>query len=131
MALILQDAHHCAIRMRRLQRGRLKPTAIALVIPMSAAAALFGLWRRTPSAAPVSPEQARAEATEIVKRLAKLDGYPFDARYSEGAREQAVRLADLTRDAYEYFAVVFPGARPRLIATYLKPEDWRRNYGAP
>jgi hypothetical protein len=75
--------------------------------------------------------QARAEANEIVKHLATLDGYPFDARYSEGARDEAVRLAGLTRDAYEYFSVIFPGVRPRLIATYLKPADWKRNYGVP
>ncbi len=60
-----------------------------------------------------------------------LDGYPFDARYSEGARDEAVRLAELTKDAYDYFASVFPGARPQIIATFLKPADWKRNYGVP
>ena len=109
----------------------MKRILIALVILMSVAAAMFGIARRRPSAPPVSEAQARAEANEVVKHLAKLDGYPFDARYSEGARDQAVRLADLTRDAYDYFAVVFMGVRPQLIATYLKPADWTRNYGVP
>jgi hypothetical protein len=109
----------------------MKRALIALMIFTSVAAAVVGIARRRPSAPPVSEEQARAEANEIVKHLAILDGYPFDARYSEGARDQAVRLAELTRDAYEYFAVVFLGVRPQLIATYLKPADWKRNYGVP
>jgi hypothetical protein len=87
---------------------------------MSVAAAV-DIARRGPSAPAVSEEQARAEANEIVKHLAKLDGYPFDARYSEGARDQAVRLAELMKDAYGYFAGVFPDARPQILATLLKP----------
>jgi hypothetical protein len=109
----------------------MKGILVALLILLIAAAAVFGLLRRRPPAAPVSEAQARAEANEVVKHLARLDGYPFDARYSEGAREEAVRLADLTRDAYEYLAIEFPGVRPQLIATYLKPADWPRNYGVP
>jgi hypothetical protein len=109
----------------------MKKTLIALVILMGVAAAVFGVTRRRNSAPPVLEEQARAEANEVVRHLARLEGYPFDARYSDGARDEAVRLADLTRDAYEYFAVVFPGVRPQLIATYLKPTDWPRNYGVP
>jgi hypothetical protein len=109
----------------------MKRALIALLILMSAAAAAFGIARRGRSAPTVSEAQARAEANEVVKHLARLEGYPFDARYSEGARDEAVRLADLTRDAYEYFAVEFPGVRPQLIATYLKPVDWPRNYGVP
>jgi hypothetical protein len=103
---------------------------IALVLLLAGAVA-FGLSRRKPAAPAVSPEQARAEANQIATRLARLDGYPFDARYSDGAREQAVRLAGLTKDAYEYYAAVFPGARPALIATFLTPADWKRNYGMP
>jgi hypothetical protein len=111
----------------------MKRALIALVMMMSvsAVAAFIGISRSRPSAPPVSEEQARAEANEIVRHLATLDGYPFDARYSAGARDQAVRLAELTKDAYNYFAVVFPGARPQVIATFLKPADWKRNYGVP
>jgi hypothetical protein len=116
--------------MGRLQRSRTKRALIALVVLMSVAAAV-GIARRGPSAPAVSEEQARAEANEIVKHLARLDGYPFDARYSEGARDQAVRLAELMKDAYGYFAGVFPGARPQILATFLKPPDWKRNYGVP
>jgi hypothetical protein len=109
----------------------MKRTLIVLVILVSAGGAAIGIARRRHPAPPVSEAQARAEANEIVKHLERLDGYPFDARCSEGARDQAIRLANLTRDAYEYFAVVFPGVRPHLIATYLKPVDWKRNYGVP
>jgi len=109
----------------------MKRPLIALMIFVSVAAAVIGIARRRLSAPPVSEEQARAEANEVVKHLATLEGYPFDARYSAGAHDQAVRLAELTRDAYQYFAVVFPGVRPQLIATYLKPADWKRNYGVP
>jgi hypothetical protein len=42
--------------------------------------------------------------------LASLDGYPFEARYREGARAEAVRLADPAKVPYAYFARVLPGA---------------------
>lgn len=98
---------------------------------MAVAATVFEIARHRASPPAVSEQQARAEVNEIVKRLPTLHGYPFDARYSEGARDEAVRLAELTKDAYEYFAIVFPGARPQIIATFLKPADWKRNYGVP
>ena len=103
--------------------------ALAVLTSVAAVAAFFHRSRARPPA--VSEQQARAEANEVVKHLATLDGYPFDARYSEGARDQAIRLADLTKDAYTYFATVFPGARPQVLATFLKPVDWKRNYGVP
>jgi hypothetical protein len=115
-----------------VERGRAKRALTALVVLMSVtAAAFFGRSRSRPSPPPVSEAQARAEANEVVKHLARLEGYPFDARYSEGARDQAVRLADLTKEAYDYFAVVFPGAHPQVLATFLTPADWKRNYGVP
>jgi hypothetical protein len=119
--------------MGRLQRGRTKRALIALGVLMSVAAvaAFFGISRPRPSTPAVSEQQARAEANEIVKHLAKLDGYPFDARYSEGARDQAFRLAQLMRDAYDYFSIVFPDVRPQVLATFLTPADWKRNYGVP
>jgi hypothetical protein len=115
-----------------VERGGTKRALIALAVLSSVtAAAFFGHSRSRPSAPPVSEAQARAEANEIVKHLARLDGYPFEARYSEGARDEAVRLADLAKDAYDYFAAMFPGARPQVLATFLKPADWKRNYGVP
>jgi hypothetical protein len=105
--------------------------AVEVLMSVAAVAAFFGISRSRPSTPAISEQQARAEANEIVKHLARLDGYPFDARYSEGARDQALRLAQLTKDAYDYFSVVFPDVRPQLLATFLKPADWKRNYGVP
>ncbi len=45
--------------------------------------------------------------TEPADALTRLDGYPFEARYSQGARTEAVRLADLAKEAYAYFTHLF------------------------
>jgi hypothetical protein len=63
--------------------------------------------------------------------LPRLDGYPFDVRYSESARAEAVRLADLAKDAYEYFVGVFPNTKPAVTARFLTPVDWPDAYGMP
>jgi hypothetical protein len=132
MAVILPGADDCVTHMRRLQRGRMMRVAAALGVLMSVAAvAFFAISRSRPSNPPVSEQQARVEANEVVKHLERLGGYPFDARYSQGARNEAVRLAGLVKDAYQYFAVAFPGARPQVLATFLRPADWKRNYGVP
>src|SRR5262245_24589431 len=90
MALTSQDADDCATQMGRLQHSRAKRGFTVLVVLTSVAgvAALFGISRTSPATQPISEEQARAEANEIAKHLARLEGYPFDARYSEGARDQ-------------------------------------------
>jgi hypothetical protein len=63
--------------------------------------------------------------------VATLDGYPFDARYSGSAREQAMRLADLVKDGYAYFATIFPETSPKFTAAFFSPDDWTRGYGMP
>src|SRR6266536_70648 len=64
--------------------------------------------------------------------LARLDGYPFEARYSVGAEAEAVRLAELAKDAYEYFTRVFPETVPKTTARFLMPADWPGGgYGVP
>jgi hypothetical protein len=64
--------------------------------------------------------------------LARLEGYPFEARYSEGARAEAVRLAELAKEAYEYFSGLFPGTEPAVTARFLRPADWPGGgYGVP
>lgn len=63
--------------------------------------------------------------------LATLDGYPFEALYSEGARAEAIRLAGLAKEAYEYFRRVLPGESPSLSAAFLTPDDWTEGYGMP
>jgi hypothetical protein len=69
---------------------------------------------------------------ETANGLARLDGYPFEARYSEGARAAAVPLAELAREAYEYFTRLFPGTEPAITARFLRPADWPGGaYGVP
>jgi hypothetical protein len=63
--------------------------------------------------------------------LVRLDGYPFEVYYSEGARGEAVRLAELAKDAHGYFSRVFPRASPGLAARFLTPDDWTDGYGMP
>lgn len=64
--------------------------------------------------------------------LARLEGYPFEVRYSEGTRAEAVRLAELAKDAYEYFTGLFPATQPAITARFLSPADWPRGgYGLP
>lgn len=66
------------------------------------------------------------------KELARLEGYPFAVRYSEGARDEAGRLAELAKDAYEYLSGLFPGTEPAITARFLSPTDWpSAGYGVP
>jgi hypothetical protein len=66
------------------------------------------------------------------KELARLDGYPFDVRYSEGARTEAIRLAELAKEAYEYYTRQFSGTAPAITARFLTPADWPSGgYGVP
>jgi len=66
-----------------------------------------------------------------VNELASLDGYPFEVRYSEGVHAEAVRLAELAREAYGYFSRIFPDTAPALTARFLTPSDWSDGYGMP
>jgi len=73
-------------------------------------------------------------ATRVVSesRLARFDGYPFEARYSVGAEPEAVRLAELAKNAYEYFTRVFPDTVPKITVRFLTPADWPGGgYGVP
>jgi hypothetical protein len=64
--------------------------------------------------------------------LASLDGYPFEVRFSAGAEAEAVRLAELAKDAYEYFGQMFPHTEPAITARFLTPADWPGGgYGVP
>src|SRR6266511_3329024 len=65
-------------------------------------------------------------------RLARLEGYPFEARYSVRAEAEAVRLAELAKDAYEYFRRLFPDTEPKITARFLTPVHWPvAGYGVP
>jgi hypothetical protein len=82
-------------------------------------------------ARPPSVEEEIKQAHAQAERLPALEGYSFEVRYSATAREQATRLADLTSDAYAYFAGLFPGVSPTIMATFLTPADWTQGYGMP
>lgn len=92
---------------------------VAIVVLLVGATVILSVRRRKPTAPPPSEEARRVEANEILKRLPTLEGYPFEVSYSATAHEQAVRLADVTRDAYGYFASLFPDAAPTFTAAYL------------
>jgi hypothetical protein len=109
----------------------MKRRLIGLVILLAGAAVVFNLTRRESTVAALSEQESRAEARQIMKRLPTLDGYPFEVRYSANAREQAVPLADLAREAYAYFVTLFPGSPPQFTAAFLTPDDWKRDYGMP
>jgi hypothetical protein len=114
--------------MKHLQH--MKWVAIAVLLG-TVGVVLFTVRRREAAAPQQSDQTARAEANQVVERLPTLDGYPFQVRYSAQARQQAVLLADLARDAYQYFVTLFPSPPPEFTALFLAPDDWRRGYGMP
>src|ERR1700689_4533817 len=64
--------------------------------------------------------------------LARLDGYPFEVRYSDGAEERARAMADIAGDAYAYFGRLF-GVSPDIAVIVADEADWesRQPYGLP
>lgn len=56
--------------------------------------------------------------------LAQLTGYPFEVRYSDGARTRAVAAADLAGDAYGYFRDLFSGVKPDIALVVANETDW-------
>jgi hypothetical protein len=65
--------------------------------------------------------------------LAQLTGYPFEVRYSEGARERAQATATLAADAYVYLSRLFSGFRPEIAVIVADRAHWasRQPYGLP
>jgi hypothetical protein len=65
--------------------------------------------------------------------LARLDGYPFAVRYSDGARERARASADVAADAYIYLSRLFSGFEPDIAVIVADKSDWesRQPYGLP
>src|SRR5665213_181524 len=46
--------------------------------------------------------------------LARLGGYPFEVRYSDGSLVRARAAADVAADAYVYFSRLLSGVEPSL-----------------
>jgi hypothetical protein len=65
--------------------------------------------------------------------LARLDGYPFEVRYSDGALARARAAADVAADAYGYFGRLFAGIEPDIAVIVAGQADWlsRQPYGLP
>ena len=65
--------------------------------------------------------------------LARLEGYPFEVRYSDGAVVRATAAADVAADAYVYFGRLFSGVEPNIAVIVVDKADWesRQPYGLP
>ncbi len=66
--------------------------------------------------------------------LARLDGYPFEVRYSDGSLVRARAAAELAADAYGYFGRLFPDAQADLAVIVADETDWagiELPYGLP
>ena len=65
--------------------------------------------------------------------LERLDGYPFDVRYSAGALGRARVSADIAAHAYRYFVGLFSEIEPDIALIVANARDWqsRQPYGLP
>jgi len=65
--------------------------------------------------------------------LARLDGYPFEVRFSTGARERARAAAEIAADAYRSFSRLLGGVEPDVALIIADRADWhsRQPYGLP
>jgi hypothetical protein len=65
--------------------------------------------------------------------LARLDGYLFEVRYSDGALVRARAAADIAASAYGYFSRLFSGTEPDIAVIVAGQADWksRQPYGLP
>jgi hypothetical protein len=68
--------------------------------------------------------------------LSRLNGYPFEVRYSEGALVRATASADVAADAYVYFSHLFSAVEPDIAFIVADEVDWanwtkRCPYGLP
>jgi hypothetical protein len=66
----------------------------------------------------------------------RLEGYPFDVRYSAGALERARTSAEIAEEAYVYFSRLFGGVEPDIALIVADEADWTRltsrcPYGLP
>jgi hypothetical protein len=65
--------------------------------------------------------------------LPQLGDYPFEVRYSYGARGRATAQAGVAADAYVYFGRLFSGVEPDIAVVVLDEGDWSGSlpYGLP
>ena len=65
--------------------------------------------------------------------LSKLDGYPFEVRYSDGSLVRARAAANVAANAYIYFSRLFGAVEPDIAVIVAGEADWSGNgpYGLP
>jgi hypothetical protein len=69
----------------------------------------------------------------VGSELARLEGYPFEVRYSDGALVRATAAADVAAHAYVYFSRLFSAVEPDIAVIVADEADWSSNgpYGLP
>ncbi len=69
----------------------------------------------------------------VGSELARLGGYPFEVRYSDGALARARAAADIAADAYVYFSRLFSAVEPDIAVVVADEVDWTSSgpYGLP
>ncbi len=69
----------------------------------------------------------------VGSELARLEGYPFEVRYSDGALVRATAAADVAADAYVYFSRLFSAVEPDIAIIVADEADWSGKglYGLP
>ena len=60
----------------------------------------------------------------VGSELPRLDRYPFEVRYSDGALAGATAVADVAADAYVYFSRLFSAAEPDIAVIVADEADW-------
>jgi hypothetical protein len=66
-------------------------------------------------------------------RLPRLDGYPFEVRYTKGALVRARGAADVAASAYAYLSRLFTRVEPDIAMIVTDEPSWqsRQPYGLP
>ena len=69
----------------------------------------------------------------IASRLERLDGYPFEVRYSQGSQARARASAEMAAGAYVYVSELLSGFTPDIAVMVVNRGDWfsRQPYGLP
>jgi hypothetical protein len=69
----------------------------------------------------------------LASRLARLGGFPFEVRYSDGSALRARTVAKVSAEAYTYFSRLFSGLEPDIALIVVNKGDWesRQPYGLP
>jgi hypothetical protein len=72
-----------------------------------------------------------ARSVGIGSGFARLEGYPFEVRYSDGALARTTVAADVAAAAYTYFDRLFAGVEPDIALIVADESDWssRQPYG--